>query len=197
MAKAPAAKKTPAKPRGKKRIDELPLDDAAQVETGPPSDEATAFPEGNGGGESGTPFAEDGRHGPMFPQEREESRPESELRDGPSDYREPEPAHAPETAAEMASQPEESRGEQPTARQEPSERPGGPGPGGGRPQRQDRGPRPDRQNRPDRGNRGNHQPQHGRHHDNNRSRPDRDRGNRNDRRIDDRYAPEDRREPET
>jgi transcription termination factor Rho len=191
MPKPAAPKKSPARPRGKKKVDELPLNDGAESAPAPeaaPSEEPTASVQES--------RPEQSRHEPMFEEPaqtasdsapsdraefeaREEHRDEEE-RTAPRPVEDREPSESSERdREERPVQESEAR----TERSEGERREENRGP------RQDRGPRPgggDRGNRGhDRGhNRGNNQQQN-RPNDNNRNRQDRadrrDRGDRNDR----------------
>ncbi len=199
MPKAPSAKKTPSRARGKKKTDELPLNDGVAVDNAgdasPDSPSTAEMPEAPSAPEPAR--ADEVRHEPMFeeparesesrpaPVERKEFESRDERREEPRDE-----APAEDRREERTAEPE-NRSDRPENRERRQDD------GGPRQDRQDRGPRQERNDRQDRGGRGdrggdrgnrggNHQ-QHNRPHDNhNRNRNDRgdrrDRGNRvNDR----------------
>src|SRR5262245_25427364 len=76
MPKAPSAKKTPSRPRGKKKNDELPLNDGSSVDGGSDASSETSSPraaEESPATEAPRAADDDSRHEPMFEDRRRES----------------------------------------------------------------------------------------------------------------------------
>jgi transcription termination factor Rho len=211
MAKPAAPKKAPSRPRVKKKVDELPLNDGAPAE-----DQSAVEPASVDGPSTAAPEprddADDSRHEPMFEDSSRSIEPSSMPGDR-AEFEAPEDRPAePQPQAPAEGRGEERRPEQAESRGDRP--PEGERRGDDRGPRQDRGQRPERGPRPGRGgpggpNRGNN-PQPNRPHDNHRHRGDRrDRGERHDRgdrgvpvrpdrneRPEDRYVREDHPEPD-
>ncbi len=178
MAKAPLAKKSPSKPRVKKKIDELPLNDGAPLESivsPEPSNPSVAI--------ASAPLAEaprteakETRHEPMFPVEPEQSRRDEERpRNADTQRNNDSPRDARATPIDRADFETGERREEPRSQEsngfpgeqrpvEPPARSGREHPGPSGRQNDPRGPRQDRTSGPrparpqqDRGHRGNHQ----------------------------------------